>query len=96
MNLVIADAIMMLGNFLIIMIFARVIMSWIPFDRDGFGGKIYGFASLFTEPIISPIRKLIQRSPLGGGGMMIDFSPMLAFFAIRMVTFLLADFLRGL
>jgi YggT family protein len=94
MNFAIANAVEWLGNLLVILLLARVIMSWIPFSRDGVMGKIFGVLSAFTEPIISPIRRLIQRSPLGGGGMMIDFSPMLAFLAIRLITSLLANFLR--
>ena len=94
MNYAIATAVEMLGRFLVILLMVRVIMSWIPFDRDGFFGKIYNIAGIFTEPIVSPIRRLIQRSPLGGG--MIDFSPMLAFLIIHFISFQLALFLRGL
>ena len=96
MNLILADAVMMFGNFLVIILMVRVIMTWIPFNPDGLGGKIFSILSAFTEPFVSPIRKLIQRSPLGGPGMMIDFSPMLAFLAIRLITSLLASFLRNM
>jgi len=96
MNIVIADAVIMFGNFLWFLLMARVVMSWINFDRDGIFGKIYNIVFGITEPLVSPIRKLIQRSPLGGGGMMLDFSPILAFILIRLITNLLADFLRNM
>ena len=94
MNFIIANAVQMFGDFLVVILMIRVIMTWIPFNPDGFMGKIFSILSAFTEPIVSPIRRLIQRSPLGGPGMMIDFSPMLAFLAIRLITTFLANFLR--
>jgi len=96
MNLVIADAVVMLGNFLWFLLMARVVMSWINFGRDGIFGKIYNIVFVFTEPLTLPIRKLILRSPLGEGGMMLDFSPILAFIAIGEIANLLADFLRNM
>jgi YggT family protein len=84
----------MFGDFFIVLLLVRVIMTWIPFNPDGLGGKIFTILSAFTEPVVSPIRRLIQRSPLGGPGMMIDFSPMLAFLAIRLITSFLSNFLR--
>ncbi|MDR2183058.1 MAG: YggT family protein [Clostridiales bacterium] len=96
MNIILAEAVWNFGNFLVVILMIRVIMSWIPFNPDGVLGKIFGILSAFTEPFVSPIRRLIQRSPLGGPGMMIDFSPMLAFLAIRLITTLLANFLRNM
>ena len=96
MNIILSDAVRMFGDFFIVLLFVRVIMTWIPFNPDGLGGKIFAILSAFTEPVISPIRRLIQRSPLGGPGMMIDFSPMLAFLAIRFITSVLADILRNM
>ena len=93
---ILADAIEMFGNLFVILLFMRVLMTWMRFNPDGMGGKIFYILSMFTEPVVSPIRRLIQRSPLGGPGMMIDFSPMLAFLAIRLLTSLLADFLRNI
>ncbi|MCL2377372.1 MAG: YggT family protein [Defluviitaleaceae bacterium] len=96
MNLVMAEAVEMFGTFLWFLLMARVIMSWMVRGQDGALGKIYNIVLIFSEPLVAPIRKLIQRSPLGGGGMMVDFSPLLAFIAIRVITNLLADFLRNL
>ena len=97
MNLMIlADAVEMFGFFLVTILFVRVLMTWMRFNPDGLGGKIFNILSVLTEPIVSPIRRLIQRSPLGGPGMMIDFSPMLAFLAIRLLTSILANFLRNM
>ena len=96
MNIVLSDAVLWFGNFFVMMLMVRVLMTWIPFNPDGIMGKIFAILSAFTEPIVSPIRRLIQRSPLGGPGMMIDFSPILAFLAIRLITNILYNFLRNM
>lgn len=48
----------------------RIILSWIPISRNTFVNLIYSL----TEPLLYPIRKLLNKSPLSDG-LMIDFSP---------------------
>lgn len=71
--------------FLLIMyyaIFVRIILSWLPIPRDNFIIQgLYGF----TEPILSPCRRLLDKSPIGGT--FLDFSPVLA---IMLIQFLIA------
>ena len=62
-------------------ILIRCIISWLPLSRDNVFVKI--IYSL-TEPILAPVRKMIDRSPLGGG-MMIDFSPVIAYFLLYFI-----------
>ena len=53
-------------------------------------GRIADFVFMFTEPFLLPVRRLIDRSPLGGPGMMLDFSPMVVFFFLTLLrSFLL-------
>ena len=68
-----------LGIFYQVLAFAiliRCILSWLPIGRDNFFVRI---VVALTEPILGPIRRLI------GGGMMIDFSPVIAYFLIDFV-----------
>ena len=65
------------------MLFVRVILTWMPMIRNG---SVVSFIFAFTEPMLLPVRKLMDRSPLGGPGMMLDFSPI--------ITFFLLDFMR--
>jgi len=58
-------------------IFLRAICSWLPFNMPPL---LY----YITEPILSPIRSMFNRSPLGGS--MIDFSPLIALFLIQIVV----------
>lgn len=73
------------------LIFIRVILSWLPINRNNpFVNIVY----VLTEPILGPIRDMIYKSPLGGPGMMLDFSPIIAFilfdiilYAVRVILF---------
>lgn len=61
------------------LILARVILSWIPIGRNN---SLVQLLYTLTEPILSPIRSLLDKSPLGG--MMLDFS---AWFAVILLYF---------
>ncbi|MCL2187152.1 MAG: YggT family protein [Defluviitaleaceae bacterium] len=73
---------------LYIVLLVRILLSWFPNVR----GRWVYYIFHFTEPVLAPIRKIIQRSPLGGSGMVIDFSPIFAFLLI----FLLRDVIISL
>jgi len=100
MGIILFEAIRLFSTILTILIFARAILSWFPEPRsEGFRQVYFGFLRLahaLTEPIIGPIRALIQRSPLGGPGMMMDFSPIIAIFAIRTAQILLQSIVISL
>lgn len=87
MGHLLAQAIYHFGNLLIILIFVRAILSWFPEPKSEPLRQIYygalKLAHTLTDPITGPIRKLLQNSPLGGPGMMLDFSPIIAFFLIN-------------
>lgn len=61
------------------LILARVILSWLPIGRNN---SLVQLLYTLTEPILSPIRSLLDKSPLGG--MMLDFS---AWFAVILLYF---------
>ena len=66
-------------------ILLRCILSWLPLNRNNFFVRI---VYSLTEPILAPVRRLIDKSPLGGG-MMIDFSPVIAYFLLYFVYVIL-------
>ena len=70
----------------IIILFARVISSWIRVNPYG---KFYQFIFSLTEPLLAPIRRLMPR------GMGLDFSPMILMFILiflqRMCVVLVAS-----
>lgn len=63
-----------------LMLFARIISSWIPELRDS---KAMQFISFYTDPYLDLFRRVVP--PLGG----IDFSPILAFIALSIIESLL-------
>lgn len=74
------------ANLLLLLILADCIISWLPVDRNN---KIVRLVHSLVEPILTPVRALLAKTPLGGPGMMIDFSPMLACVAIYYIEMLI-------
>ncbi len=65
--------------------FIWVLLSWIP---EFTHSKFYGFLDSVCLPFLEPFRKIIP--PING----IDISPILAFFALQLVTNLLGSLVR--
>ncbi len=72
-----------IGKFIQLLSLAIVIdalLSWVPYNETVY--KIRQVLSLVTEPIVSPIRKLLSPITSGIG---IDFSPVVAIILIDLV-----------
>lgn len=69
-------------------ILARVIISWLPINKDN---KIIALLYQITEPILAPIRSIIERSAMGKN-MMMDFSPIIAFLLISLLRNIIARY----
>ncbi|MDD2573480.1 MAG: YggT family protein [Bacillota bacterium] len=78
-------------NIIELLIFIRIILSWIS---PGVGNPITRAIYGITEPILSPFRRLIEKSPFGGG--MIDFSPILVLLFMRFLVQPLAYYVVNL
>ncbi len=73
---------------LLILVFARAILSWIrPDPYSPIWGPITRFVYQVTEPLLQPIRRMLPQS----GG--VDFSPMILLFGIYIIRMLLFGFL---
>ena len=72
----------LLQAYLIVM-FARIILSWFPVKPGSGLATVYGFLYSITEPVLGPIRRVVP--PLGAGGMGIDLSPIIVFFGITIL-----------
>ncbi len=71
--------------FYTIFLMARIIGSWFPAFAHH---KLMGFVAFYTDPYLNLFRRLIP--PIGG---MLDLSPMLGFFALQMLEYLILHFL---
>ena len=69
---------------LMLAIFIRVLCSWLPFRPPEILFQI-------TEPLLAPVRRMFQKSPLGGS--MLDFSPIITLFLIQIVANLILGML---
>jgi YggT family protein len=68
-----------LFNIYIIVLFARIILSWFPVQPGGAIAGIYSFLYTITEPVLGPVRRIIP--PLGG----FDLSPIIVFIGIEVI-----------
>ena len=69
-------------------IFIRVILSWLPLDEDG---PFASFVYLITDPIILPIRAVLERTGLFQNSP-IDFSTLIAMILVMLVQTLIGGF----
>lgn len=79
-----ANAVRLIFQIYTLMLFGRIISSWIPELR---GTKAMQFIAFYTDPYLDFFRRFIP--PLGG----IDFSPILAFIALSFIEKILLSFL---
>ena len=71
-------------------VLARVIISWIPVQKDN---KLITFLYQVTEPILAPIRNMVERSSFGKN-LMFDVSPIIAFLLIGLIRNIILSFFR--
>jgi len=68
----------------LILIFARILLSWFPLDPGGTGAVIAGFLYMVTDPVLGPLRRAIPGVRVGR--VMLDLSPIVAIFAIQILS----------
>jgi len=67
-------------NVYVLVIFARVVLSWFPISPASPLATVFSALYSVTEPVLGPIRRVIPS--LG----MIDISPLIVLFAIEFVV----------
>jgi YggT family protein len=71
-------------NIYLILIFARIILSWFPVSPGGALAQIFSFLYTVTEPVLGPIRRAIP--PIGMGGMGFDLSPIIVIVGVQILS----------
>lgn len=66
-----------------LLIFVRVIMTWVPVPRNKFTSPIIKFIYQVTEPILGIFRGMIPVVGVGGFG--IDLSPLLSILVLEIL-----------
>lgn len=90
--ILIADTVVYMVKIIEIAILIDVILSWVNIGNNVFTNIIHSI----TEPILYPFRKLISNSAIGGPGLRLDFSPVLAIFALDVLERVILIFLSSL
>ncbi len=81
MNILIYKSFEMLIKIIDFIILIRILLSWIPIDRNN---PLIRLVYSLSEPLLYPIRQMIKKSPLGDG-MMIDFSPIILVLILQVI-----------
>lgn len=64
----------------LIVVFARIILSWFPIQQGTAMAQIFTFLYAVTEPVLGPVRRAIP--PIGGG---LDVSPIVVLIGIEII-----------
>lgn len=67
----------------LLVIFARIILSWVPVSSDGVMASVDAFVRSATEPVMGPLRSMLPPVRLGGAAL--DLSPMVLIFGITIL-----------
>lgn len=91
---VVADYVSTLVTVYVVLIFARIVMSWftsIPYNRVL--DAVLGFVRDVTDPYLNLFRRFVPTVRVGPGAL--DLSPMVATFVLLIVGNLVAGLIRG-
>lgn len=83
-------ALNILFNFLEYSIFIDVILSWVYRGR---GNAFIDILHIFTEPFMAPARRIQEKF---APGTMLDFSPIIAYFMLNILRYIIVDVLLGM
>jgi YggT family protein len=69
-----------------VLLFVRIISSWFP---NWQGHQLFRFVAFYTDPYLNLFRRILP--PLGG---VLDISPILAFFVLRILEMVILGLIR--
>lgn len=89
----VADFVYTLALVFVILIFIRVIMSFIPrIPYYRWLDALLNFVTQVTDPILNVFRRFIPPIRIGGGAL--DLTPMIAMFALLLLAEIVAGLIR--
>jgi YggT family protein len=90
----VADYVETLTLVYIVLIFVRIIMSWIPrIPYNRFLAGFLKFVTDVTDPYLNLFRRILPPVRLGPGAL--DLSPIVATFVLIIVSTIVTDLIRG-
>ena len=67
-----------------VVLFARVVMEWIPVGDHHPVGRVRHVLRLVTQPVLAPVRALVP--PVRMGGVAVDLSPLIVIMLLNLVA----------
>lgn len=67
-----------------LVLFARIVLEWIPVSYDHPVARVRGILRLATEPILAPMRRFIP--PVRAGGVGLDLTPLILLLAVSILA----------
>lgn len=67
-----------------LVLFARIVLEWIPVSADHPVARLRSTLRLITEPVLAPVRRLIP--PVRAGGMALDLSPLIVILLLSIIA----------
>ena len=90
----VADYVSTLALVYLVLIFIRIIMSWIPrIPYNRFLAAVLKFVSDVTDPYLNLVRRFLPPVRLGPGAL--DLSPIVATFVLLIVSGIVSNLIRG-
>ncbi|MGN0078163.1 MAG: YggT family protein [Coriobacteriales bacterium] len=77
-------------DFYVGLIIVYILMSWLP-SMPGIVGDLYDVLGRLCDPFLDIFRRIIP--PIGGSGMAIDFSPVVAVLVLQIAARFIGRFL---
>lgn len=69
------------GQLYLVVMFARIILSWFPITPGSGLASIFSLLYTLTEPVLGPVRRIIPPTGIG-----IDFSPIIVLFGFNLIV----------
>ena len=90
----VADYVTTLALVYLVLIFIRIIMSWIPrIPYNRYLAAVLKFVSDVTDPYLNLFRRFLPPVRLGPGAL--DLSPIVATFVLIILSSIVANIIRG-
>jgi len=90
----VADYVRTLALVYLVLIFIRIIMSWIPrMPYNRYLSAALGFVTDVTDPYLNLFRRVLKPVRLGPGAL--DLSPIVATFVLLIVSGIVASLIEG-
>ena len=77
------DIICLLLTFYVVAIVVRIVLTWFPLDPDGGMATVAGFLYLITDPVLTPLRRVLP--PLRLGSVLLDLSPIIVIIGLQVL-----------